>query len=61
MTTMENPDADELSANHITPRDASADVSHLLQNIRDIYGRGPSQYFPYDIILWYVSKIIYLS
>ena len=24
-------------------------------------GRGPSQDVPYDIILWYVSKIVYSS
>ena len=23
--------------------------------------RGPAQYVPYDLILWYVSKTIYLS
>ena len=23
--------------------------------------QGPAKYFPYDLILWYVSKIIYLS
>ena len=25
------------------------------------YWRGPAQDFPYDLILWYASKIIYLS
>ena len=33
----------------------------LLQQDIPVLRRGPAQDVPYDLILWYVLKIIYLS
>ena len=35
-------------------------ISELESGLNDD-GRGPAQDVPYDLILWYVSKTIYLS